>query len=88
MKWFFSPIALAVWTALDKPSDWEVFNGARLTHRPSNVTLWVSNGPVFFNIHEGPGSIGLVERFIVWQKYKRMSQRKVANKILSSLIGE
>ena len=60
-----SELVRKISTMLSQSDDWEC-DRYRLTHKPTGIALWVSNGSFFLDIDGYDGSIGLIERHWLW----------------------
>lgn len=84
MKWVLSDAGYALWKALDRPEDW-VRDGPYTWIYKKRVEMWTANGGWFYSVYEHDGSLGLIERHILWQKHKRMVRRKAAGTFNAAL---
>lgn len=76
----YSPIATALSAALDRPDEWDDM-GYVLFHRPSKISWWTANGAWFFDSHNVPSCLGLIERHFVWRKAKNLRDNIIAKRL-------
>lgn len=83
-----SPAGAALYSALDKPEDWEVDNGSyNLRHIPTKIEVWIANGAFFLDIKhqkispfdDGENVLGLIERHFIWRKVKKLLKSSKVN---------
>lgn len=69
---------------LDFPDDWEI--GEFIArHIPSDTRWWVASGVWFFDGDENTGKcLGIFERHVIYSKYKRMVDIKIASRLTQS----
>lgn len=83
-----SPAGKAISVAMDTPEDWDIGEYI-IHHKPSGTTLWIGNGPLTFDGYNGtPPILGMLERFTLWWKYKRMANVAVANRLARPALNE
>jgi hypothetical protein len=88
MRWFLSIGAKYLWDALDEPENWAV--GEHEAEYRKRLTMWVANGAFFFDgrpISGTPRFTGLIERHILYWKYKRMVNKIIAISIMRQMAG-
>lgn len=79
MKWILGAGSYYLWMALDDTEGWDC-DTYTATFRKS-LHMWVANGPCFFDGYASDGTpkfTGLLERHLLWWKYKRMTQNQMA----------
>lgn len=76
-----SELGKALRDALKRPEDWLRDGLYTLHHTPSGVCLWIGNGPLFFDIYNGAGRIGLLERWRLYFQAQRVLSRQTAAKL-------
>ena len=60
-----SEIGREISNLLSRTDEWKC-DRYRLTHKPTGIALWVSNGSFFLDIDDYAGTIGLIERHLLW----------------------
>jgi hypothetical protein len=92
-QWFYSPGAYGLWVALDDVENWEYRReGEYLVYldrtgkkdhygdRTTVAVIYVGHGPFAFNGDPSKGTpkfVGLLERWPLWFKYKRLNNRRM-----------
>lgn len=71
MSWILAPGAYLVWHALEAWDEWDanVHTGDvfELIHMPTGARFWTPSGPFCFDgRNDLEGSIGLIDRHIIW----------------------
>ena len=65
-----SNLFYALWRCLDDHKEWKI-DRYRITNIKSGISLWIANGAWFLDT-EPIGSVGILERHILWPRVKRM----------------
>jgi len=76
-----SELGKALLDAMEQPEDWQRDGPCTVQHTPSGVRLWTGNGPLFFDIYDGPGQLGLLERWRLYFRALELFNRQVAAKL-------
>ena len=71
--WRLGPAARLVYRAFENPDAWEPDGTYTITHKPSSLVFWVSNGASHFKVHR-PQELDCFTRFerkVLWAKYEQ-----------------
>ena len=78
----FTEAGKELYKAMLIPSDWEVYK-CHVKHIPTGICMWTSNGAMFFDgddIRDTPPFLGLIERFILWPRMKKIINKITPNR--------
>ncbi len=71
--WRLGPAARLVYRAFDNPDAWEPDKDYTITHKPSKVVFWVSNGRDHFKVYK-PQELECFTKFerkVLWGRYEQ-----------------
>jgi hypothetical protein len=92
-QWFYSPGAYGLWLALDDVDNWHItrrYAAYRATHITYDedavkavLVMNIRDGGFGFNgWGSTPRFVGLLERHVLWRKYKKLNGRKILYTIM------
>lgn len=94
LRWRMTPCGFALWLLLDDVDAWEAGNEFWLTHTKTSIRVWVANGPSHLYVTtrgDEPSKIEVfnsVDKRVLWKKIRSMANRRYANLMMRSLVGE
>ena len=71
--WRLGPAARLVYKAFENPDAWEPNTEYTITHKPSKIVFWVSNGAQHFRVYKPieMDCFSGFERKVLWGRYEQ-----------------
>lgn len=82
-KILLSDIGKLLYESLDNFADWNfVHSKYTIEHKPTGMKLWIDSGWIMFdNYDRGHEVLTVCDRYIVWNKYRKIKQQYINKKL-------